>query len=234
MVDFHTHILPGIDDGSSCIAQTAEMLEEMYRQNISAVVATPHFDMRRESIDDFLERRNDAYEQIKEYAKEIQIVLGAEVLFCGSFLDYIDGIEKLCIGKTRYMLIEGFREPWDVEMQQSLSRLMTERSIIPVFAHIERYYGTHKNRNVLCALRQNGAIWQMNTQVLLRRWTRRFGLNMLQKGLVQVLGSDCHDTQLRPPNLGKAAEVVQKHAGIGVWNAIENFSEKMISDEENK
>ena len=233
MVDFHTHILPGMDDGSSSVSQTLEMLQEMHQQKISTVVATPHFDMRKESIDDFLKRRDESFGKLQECLLGPKMILGAEVLLCGSYLHHIEGLEKLCIGRTRYMLIEGFTDPWGIEMQHSLSRLMTERNIIPILAHMERYYGIPKNREIMYALWQQGAVWQMNAQVLLRRWTRRFGLRMLRKGFVQVLGSDCHDMQLRPPNLGKAVEVVQRYAGMDVLHEIEVCSEKMISDEKN-
>lgn len=67
MIDFHTHILPGIDDGSRSIEMTEAMLEEEARQGVTAVVATPHFYAHRMSFDNFLDNRKHAAEITAEF-----------------------------------------------------------------------------------------------------------------------------------------------------------------------
>jgi protein-tyrosine phosphatase len=79
MIDFHTHVLPGIDDGSRDIAMTERMLEMEMEQGITRVIATPHFYAHRRSVDSFLERRSAAYEEVQKlldkYSKMIDEVL---------------------------------------------------------------------------------------------------------------------------------------------------------------
>ena len=85
MVDFHSHFLPGIDDGADDVSMGAEMLRESYRQGVRVMCATPHFYADEDDPDTFLARRDDAFRRLREYLgdeKDIpEIVLGAEVLY---------------------------------------------------------------------------------------------------------------------------------------------------------
>ena len=64
MLDIHSHILPGMDDGSASPEETAELLDLMWQQGITTVVATPHFYPMQEAPDSFLSRRQAAVEQM--------------------------------------------------------------------------------------------------------------------------------------------------------------------------
>ena len=86
MIDFHTHILPGIDDGSRNGEMTREMLEEERRQGVTLIAATPHFYASRMSVDGFLARRAAALERTEGLRAESPeplpgLVVGAEVLY---------------------------------------------------------------------------------------------------------------------------------------------------------
>ena len=60
-IDFHTHILPAVDDGSSCLEESVELLKMQKQRGVSTVVATPHFYPHRDKPEKFLERRNKAF-----------------------------------------------------------------------------------------------------------------------------------------------------------------------------
>ena len=85
MIDFHTHLLPEIDDGSHSLAETIEMATEEKRQGMCHIIATPHFYANRNSLDAFLAKRETRYQQtVAELVKKPQypeIVLGAEVYY---------------------------------------------------------------------------------------------------------------------------------------------------------
>ena len=84
MIVFHTHILPGIDDGSESIAETAALLEEEVRQGVTRIIATPHFYAHRRSVDDFLQRLGRSMDRIRELMSRPncpEIITGAEVYF---------------------------------------------------------------------------------------------------------------------------------------------------------
>ncbi len=219
MVDFHTHILPKMDDGSQSVEESVHMLEEIKNQGICAVAATPHFDMQQESIDCFLMRRQQAMEELQAAdCSGVTILPGAEVLYCGVPLHSYENLEQLCIGKSRYMLIETLFPQWTKEFQNDLEFLMLERNIIPILAHVERYY-TSKNRTIIRELSKAGVVLQMNAEVLLDKKMSRKAWKLLRKETVSLLGSDCHNLTYRPPNLGKAVEQLTNVLGddVAAW-----------------
>ena len=84
-IDFHSHILPEIDDGASSVGESVEMLKILADAGVECVVLTPHFYRQNESIEKFLDRRGKAYEKLCAATQGIsgipKLVLGAEVYF---------------------------------------------------------------------------------------------------------------------------------------------------------
>ncbi len=214
MVDFHTHILSGMDDGSQSIEESVQMLEQMREQGIRAVAATPHFDMRQETLEHFLMRRENALEELKRAnTTDITILPGAEVLYCGVSLHRYENLEQACIGTSRYLLIETLYPEWTKEFQSDLECLMIERNIIPVLAHVDRYYHIRKNRSIIRNLSQEGVVLQVNAGALLHKKRSHLAWKILKKETVGLIGSDCHNISVRPPNLADAAEKMKKVLG---------------------
>lgn len=230
MIDVHTHILPQMDDGSKSTEQTVQMLNAMQAQDVRAVAATPHFDMRKEDIDRFLTRRSEACERldavrIKDYPK---IVPGAEVLYCGVSLSRMEKVEKLCIGDGSYMLVETLTMQWDDFFEDCLYQLLAEQNITPIVAHIDRYLSYRKNREILYRLKNRGVLMQANASFFLRRLSRGRALRLLKNGMIHVIGSDCHDTVRRPPNLGAACAVIEKHLGRQYTKRLTRQAEQVL------
>ena len=102
-MDMHTHILPGIDDGSQTIEQTANMLRTAYDEGIRVIVATPHFGIRNPGIT--LSQAKDALEAAQKKADEItpgiKLILGAELFYSDGIIDSLDRGECPTIGGTK-------------------------------------------------------------------------------------------------------------------------------------
>ena len=141
MIDVHTHILPQMDDGSKSAEQSVQMLNAMQAQGVRLLAATPHFDMRKENIDEFLARRSEAIKRLNAARTEDdpKIIPGAEVLYCGVSLSRMEKVEKLCIGDGNYMLVETLTMQWDDFFEDCLYQLLAEQNITPIVAHIDRY-----------------------------------------------------------------------------------------------
>lgn len=232
MVDIHAHILPRMDDGSKSMAQTFEMLDCMRQQGVETVVATSHFDMRNESIDKYLKRREKAYRAVEEQGEVYpQIILGAEVLYCGIGLSRIEGIEKLCIGDSRYLLVETWGGRWKESFAVHMQHLMLEQDITPVLAHIERYAYNRKNRKILQQLRRDGVVTQVNAEFFVTRRTRKRALHWLKDGMIDVIGSDSHNVFSRKPNLEEAAKVIAEYAGEAALEKLMKNAAKVINGE---
>lgn len=213
MVDFHSHILPGIDDGSRSVQESIELLKMLSEQDVHTVVATPHFFADRESVDEFLLRRQSAYEMLCEQLPDgmPKIVLGAEVKYYNG-ISHMEGLRKLCAGNGNFLLLEMPMSQWTEYTIKELIELSNSRGITLVMAHIERYM-SFQNSDVFDRLLDSGILMQVNATFFTSFRTRRRALSMLRRGRIHFLGSDCHRVLTRPPYIGDAVSAIEKKMG---------------------
>lgn len=217
MTDLHTHILPGMDDGASTAEESFELLRLEKEDGVSTVALTPHYYPEKESIDRFLARREEAFGRLmKAYASHPEedlprLVMGAEVAWKPK-IEGLPGIEKLCYGKTRFMLLELPFYRWSSELINGLYDLITHTGITPVIAHIERYIPMQK-KELLNELYDMGLPVQIGADTLLRPFGRSRGLELIRRGQAQLVASDCHDTKERRPCVGRARDVLTRKLG---------------------
>ena len=232
MIDFHAHILPGMDDGSKSVAQSLDMFQVYSGQNVEIIVATPHFYRESESIDSFLERRHNAYTNLVQAMPlgiaTPNIVLAAEV----SYFDGIsreDEIETLCIGNSRAMLLEMPFEKWCQHTLNEVRNLTSAANIQVIIAHAERYIRYGNNKRDLFELVEMGSILQINASKITMQNVSRIALELVKCGNFCVLGSDCHDAIYRSPNIIDAYKLIIQKLGIDRINQIEVLSKSIIA-----
>ena len=232
MCDFHSHVLPGVDDGSRSVDESLKMLEMLKDQGVSVVVATPHFDADRISIEHFLKRRRRAYDRVMEAAPDDipQIRLGAEVLYYPG-ISRLEGLGDLCIEGTRLLLLEMPLSKWDKYAKDELINMAALCGVVPVVAHVERCL-PFQDRNFFDEFRTADVLFQVNASFLINRSTRMRALRLLKKGLIQFIGSDCHGAVSRPPELGEAYRIVAKKLGEDFLLGLFNFEDLDIKQSE--
>lgn len=216
LTDFHSHILPGVDDGSKSVEQSLEMLRMEAAQGIRRVIATPHFYPRHDSPERFLRRRAEALNRLQE-AMEIeeglpQIELAAEIYFFSGISDS-EVLSQLTIGQKRCILLEMPHSPWTDSMYRELEGICVKQGLTPVIAHVDRYIRPFKSYGIPERLKELPVLVQANAEFFLSGSTRRMALRMLKKGQLHVLGSDCHNLKDRKPNLGDAVRLIQERLG---------------------
>ena len=231
MIDIHTHILPGVDDGSSSIEESEKMLGMLSEQGVDTVVATPHFYIDDTKVEEFLELRWSCAEKlIKAVDQDVrpQIVLGAEVQFFPE-LYTMDNVEKLCISGTKYMLVEMPFEQWSGYTYKTLSKLYTARGIVPIIAHVERYleFQEQSDTDVLRKLKEANALIQTNCSFLTDRTTKRRALKLVKKDLINFMGSDCHNMTTRMPIIEQGYRTIFKKLGEDGLAAFEYWEYKL-------
>ncbi len=215
VIDFHSHILPGMDDGSKSVAMSLDMLARCRQQGIDLLLATPHFYGFREHVQAFLTRRERAWEQLAA-AKGHEgpaILLGAEVtLYSG--LTALEGLDRLCLANTRTLLLEMPFAAWGGLELDAVSTLSLDRGYRVVLAHFERFLPLQKDTGVLHSLLELPVELQINAGRLTGSFgERRRALAFFRSGRARLLGSDCHNLDSRPPNLGPARAYLRKKLG---------------------
>lgn len=214
MIDFHTHILSGMDDGAKTSAIAVQMLSDSYAQGIDTVVSTSHcYITDQASISLFLEKRQARYTRLCQVIAQTghplpQICLGAEVHMQLDFSGYKD-LDQLCVAGTSYMLIEMPYGKWDQRLYDCLYSLQL-KGIRPILAHIERY-AVHEKE--FAALRELDLLYQVNADSFLRFPEKRFLLKLYAENMIHVLGSDMHDTEIRATHMKDAIRTIRKKYG---------------------
>ena len=229
IVDFHSHVLPGIDDGSKDSEMSLKMLRILAKQGVTHVVATPHFYPQHDTPERFLRRRAEAEAVLREaMAGEPglpALSIGAEVYYYNGMSDS-DAIKDLTIDKNRCILLEMPGMPWTDAMYREMEALYVKRGLLPVVAHVDRYISRFRTHGVFERLEKLPVLVQANAEFFLDRATARMALRMLKKGAIHLLGSDCHNLTDRKPNLGEAVELIRQHLGPGALEHI-GFHEQM-------
>lgn len=228
VIDFHSHILPGIDDGSRDVATSLQMLHAAAEQGIDVMVATPHFYAGSTTPEQFLCRRETAFLSLpeQELSGLPKIICGAEVAYF-SGISKADDIESLCIEGTNLLLLEmpfaawTERNIWEIE-------LLLNRGMQPVIAHLERFFSFQKDKHMISKLLDLPVCVQMNAECLLSWRKRRQVLSMFQRRQAHLLGSDCHNTGSRPQNLGEGRAVLERKLGQPVLEEMDELGAKLL------
>ncbi len=199
MIDIHTHILPGIDDGSKSSEESIQMLRTEARQGIDEVVLTPHFYADQNSISEFLERRERAWNRLEPHLTDAlpQLRLGAEVQYFEGICR-AEGLERLKIQDSDLLLLEMPFSKWSERMVEDVLELNDRDDMQILLAHVERYI-SFENKKYYSRLLDDGVLFQSNISFFMRWQTRLEAMSMLNKGMIHVLGSDCHSMKHRPP-----------------------------------
>lgn len=213
ITDFHSHILPGIDDGSQSLDESIALLQMEREQGVYRIIATPHFYAHHDNLDHFLERRTHAEqllrEEIAKHSDLPEVLIGAEVSYF-SGMSSSDAVEKLAIGNSKCILVEMPFSKWTDSMYAELQNIYDRRGLTPIIAHLDRYINRFSVRGVLRRLEALPVIIQCNAEAFLDKHTSSMMLSMLKNGKIHVLGSDCHNTSSRSPNLGDAMQLICK------------------------
>lgn len=224
MIDFHSHVLPGIDDGSKSLEESLKMLEMSAEQGVTVMAMTPHFYADCDTPEKFLARRFSAYEKLKNACNgnSPKLLLGAEVSYFPG-IHRSEAINCLKLEGTDLFLLEMPYAKWSDKMLEEIHELNQRQNMQVVLAHIDRYLSMQKPK-VFEELLQNGLLFQANADCFTDRRRKRRALKMIKNNWVTFLGSDCHNITSRPPCLDKAAEAIKEKFGDKTLDALNDKS----------
>ena len=228
--DFHSHILPGIDDGAKNVEESVKLLDDMAADGVDIVVATPHFYCMKTTIEKFLDNRNEAYEKLKPCLKpeHPKILLGAEVLYDHSLVGN-DDLRLLAMQDTGFLLLEMPYAEITEKIVQGVDEIVGGRQVKVLVAHIERYLSFTSYKS-LCELMELDVLGQINAESLKHFGSRRNCFKLIKDGYVHVMGTDMHRIERHYASLGAGMAVIEKKFGGGILRQMEENGEKLLKD----
>ena len=233
VTDFHSHILPGIDDGSANVEESIRMLQMEASQGIRHVVATPHFYARYDAPEDFLKKRDAAEALLRERMRKLpglpELSIGAEVYYFRGMSES-EFLPRLTIRGKGCILIEMPQAPWTEESLREIEAIWTNRGILPIIAHIDRYIAPFRTHRIPEKLACMPVLVQANASFFLDRATSAMALRMLKADRIQLLGSDCHNAGPRKPDLGEAADLIRRKLGPEALQRIAGYENRILHD----
>lgn len=235
MIDFHSHILPAVDDGAKDVSTSLEMLKRAAQDGIDTVVSTSHAYIGDESdIDEFVVRRNSAYDELQKAmaadgGKFPEIRLGAE-LHLKQYVGKYESVSRLAVQGTDYILLEMPYSGWNQELYESIYNIKL-LGLKPVMAHIERYMRYHKEFGHLKSL---DVLFQVNADSFTHKPMRKTMLELFYDGYAHILGSDMHNLDERRNRIKDADTVLKERFGREFSDYLFDNGEKVLANEQIK
>ena len=230
MVDYHTHILPRMDDGSRNSEDSIRMLTALKEQGVDTVCLTPHFYGTEESPDQFLKRRQDAYACLLEKlpVDVPRLCLGAEVKYYHG-VSRMEQLPQLRLEGTDILLLEMPFSRWNSDVLREVVELQNSGIATVMLAHIERYLAW-QNREIWQHLLENGIIMQSNAEFFFAPMIRARAVKLFRQGRVHVLGTDTHNLTTRGPHMDLALHTLEKRLGQDAVRQLKAGSDRLMGE----
>lgn len=232
MIDFHSHILPGMDDGANDIEESLAMLAFLKEQGVTTVIATPHYRCDC-SVGSFIKKRQASFDKLeaamnasgREYPR---VLLGAEVAV-SEHLTKHKNLERLCIEGTNCILVEMPNRFWEPFLYQVLFNIMGQYRLRLIIAHVDRYFTSLGSNKKMLKLVEMQPVFQISTPALMYRKGKKLLKWMCRFGSEFVFGTDCHNMENRRPFWSQPLKYVIKKYGDEFLNELDNFGNDLLN-----
>lgn len=233
MTDIHSHILFGVDDGSSSLEESLKLLKKMESVGFNNIILTPHFieDSRYQALnDEKLARLTALKEAAINAGIQVNLYLGNEIFVNDHIPDLINEGKVYPLNGTKYVLFELPFHNQILNLQDIIYEIKYQ-GYIPVLAHPERYAYFQEDYSLVDSLKEEGLLFQSNFSSILGHFgkhAQKLLKYMLKNEYIDFLGTDIHhaDKAYVIDNFKKIEKHIKKIAG-------ENYYERIISNGNN-
>ena len=234
--DCHCHILPGLDDGARSLEETKRLLLQEYAEGVRTVIATPHFRPFRwkQSRAQVTQALLAARRLAAQIDPDFQIYLWNEAYWEDGLIYHLNNGTCRTAGDG-YVLVEG-RPDSNEELFYRITELLIINNYTPVFAHIERYQMLRRKKTVIDKLKNAGAWIQVNADSITGKngfATAVFCRRLLKKEKIDLIGTDCHRMDFRPPRFRECAEYIQRNTSQAYFDLlVKENPQKLLKKED--
>lgn len=233
MIDIHSHILPGLDDGSGSLAESLAMARMAVDSGITAMVATPH------CMGDRVEEVLESWQLLRQALEENQIPLrlypGMEIYGTTGTLELLKAGKLLTLNNSRYPLVE-FAFRGDGDKETVLLRELCEAGYCPVVAHPERYGYVQYDPRLVNRWYRMGCLMQVNRGSLLGRFGRHaqaMAVEMVERGFAMTVATDAHRFRSRTAWMADVREMLtQEVSSLCAKTLLKENPRKILKNEQ--
>lgn len=238
MIDLHSHILPGVDDGAPDLETAIEMAKMASADGITICACTPHIQpgVFNNQPDDIRNRVALLQAELDKAGVKLQLVAGCDAHLRHDFVTALRTNKLLTLGGTRFVLFEPPHHIATPRMEALLFDILAA-DFVPVLTHPERLTWLPSQYDKLSQLVRSGVWMQITSGSLTGRFgagPKRLAERMLADGLVHILATDAHSLRRRPPLLREGMEAAAAIVGSEEANRLVLERPRMILDNSRK
>ena len=222
--DMHIHMLPGVDDGAKTMEDALKILDAARRDGTKAFCLTPHF--YPGMFGDNHEAVKEVYRQFVRTASErfpdVRFCLGNELRYNPNCLSWLQ--QGICrtMNDTSCVLVDFAENEEASAIENAVYRLLNG-GFQPILAHVERYRRLRRDCGDIHQFSRAGALIQIDGPSVFGGWgafAKRRSRKLIERGFVDLVGSDAHDTAQRPPQLSQVYTYIKQTCGEDYADAV--------------
>ena len=235
MTDIHSHIMFGVDDGSSSIEESLNLLRELKSVGFDNVILTPHYingDTYSVPNDEKIRRLNILREEVRKNHIDINLYLGNEIFISKNMIHDIEVGNACTLNHSKYFL---FEIPFHNKINYLIDFVyeIKHKGYIPILAHPERYTYFQDNYSLVDDLKEEGVLFQCNYASILGYYGKdaeKLMKYMLKHRYVDYLGTDIHHihSSFVIDNFKKIEKHLKRIAGEGYYQKIMDSNDNLL------
>jgi protein-tyrosine phosphatase len=233
LIDLHSHVLPGIDDGPATLEGSLTLARAAVAGGTRTLVATPHVSSRYPNeLETIAEGVDELAALLQEEGIALELLAGAEIAITRLGEIEPSQLHRLGLGGGPWLLVEPPFNPVATGLD-TIVRDLLRRDHSVLLAHPERCPAFHRDPGMLTSLVQEGVLTSITSGSLVGRFggqVRRFALALMESELVHNVASDAHDHSGRPPSIADELRAAG-FDGLGEWLAQEVPAAILAGDE---
>lgn len=235
-IDIHSHILPGVDDGSKNLEQSLRMLRKAQQEGIDTMILTPHnkAEHRNISVEGIHRRIADLEKEAEGEQITMKLYPGNEIFYRDGVVELLENGKICTLAESRYVLVE-FRPVEEFSYIRRAIYELAGNGYIPILAHVERYMCISSSMDNLKYAIDRGALIQVNAGSISGRSgfkVKQSVKKMLKEHLVHFVATDAHDDIKRNTEIADTARYLCKKYGQDYADALlRDNAARIIRDE---
>jgi protein-tyrosine phosphatase len=217
MIDLHSHILPGIDDGAADLGVALEMAEAWVADGVSVLACTPHIlpGLYHNTGPQIRRATQELQNALDQEGIPLRLVTGADNHVVPDFVAGLQSGRLLSLCDSRYVLVEPPHHTEPPRLEDLFFSLLVA-GYVPILTHPERLTWVPSRHDSIQRLIQAG-VWMQITSGSLTgafgRTAQYWAERMLEEGCVHILATDAHDCERRPPKLSRGRDFAARRVG---------------------